>query len=118
MANEYDSPAEDAVGKEAPMTEEQAAQLRDTVSYSITESAKVLPIHKHKSEIITKLDRNRVVIISGDTGCGKTTQVPKYILETGLNRQQDVKIICTQPRRLAAVNIARRVATELKERVG
>lgn len=44
--------------------------------------------------------------------------MPKYILETGLSRQQDVKVICTQPRRLAAVNIARRVAAELKERVG
>ena len=44
--------------------------------------------------------------------------MPKYILESGLHRQQDVKIICTQPRRLAAVNIARRVASELKERVG
>ena len=47
-ANEYDSPDEAVVGKDTPMTEEQAAQLRDTVSYSITESAKVLPIHKHK----------------------------------------------------------------------
>ena len=68
------------------MTEERAAQLRDTVSHSIVESAKVLPIAKHKAEIINKLDKSRVIIISGDTGCGKTTQVPKYILETGLHR--------------------------------
>lgn len=55
------------------MTEQQTAQLRDTVTQSISDSAKVLPIAKHKTEIIQKLDRNRVVIISGDTGCGKTT---------------------------------------------
>ena len=70
--NEYDSPAEEAT--DVPMmTEEQAALLRDTVSQSINDSAKVLPIAKHKDEIIRKLDRNRIVIISGDTGCGKTT---------------------------------------------
>lgn len=65
-----------------------------------------------------KLERNRVLIISGDTGCGKTTQVPKFILEVGLSQKKDVKIICTQPRRLAAVNIAKRVAQELGEKVG
>ena len=69
--------------------------LRNTVSESINTSANHLPIFKHKDEIIRKLDKNRIVIISGDTGCGKTTQVPKYILETGLHRGQDVKIICT-----------------------
>ena len=70
--NGYESPVEEATN--APMmTEEQAATLRDTVSQSINDSAKVLPIAKHKDEIIRKLDRNRIVIISGDTGCGKTT---------------------------------------------
>ena len=85
---------------------------------SIGASAKVLPLARHEAEIINKLDKSRVIIISGDTGCGKTTQVPKYILRHGLSRKEDVKIICTQPRRLAAVNIARRVASELGERVG
>ena len=42
-----------------------------------------------------KMDRNRVLIISGDTGCGKTTQVPKYILEQADFKKQDCKIICT-----------------------
>ena len=70
--NEYDSPDEEIADQDV-MTEERAAQLRDTVSQSISDSAKVLPIAKHKAEIIAKLDRNRVVIISGDTGCGKTT---------------------------------------------
>lgn len=59
--------------------------------------------------------KNRVIIISGDTGCGKTTQVPQYILESG---GPDVKVICTQPRRIAAINIAERVAHEMNEQVG
>lgn len=59
-----------------------------------------------------------MLVISGDTGCGKTTQVPKYILENGQATNQEVNIICTQPRRIAASNIAKRVATELGDRVG
>ena len=45
---------------------------------------KDLPILKHKSTILEKLNKNRVIVISGDTGCGKTTQVPKFILENGI----------------------------------
>jgi len=55
-----------------------------------------------------KMERNRVLVISGDTGCGKTTQVPKYILEKAEHLGQECKIICTQPRRIAAINISRR----------
>lgn len=82
------------------------------------EVAKHLPIVKKKTEIIAKLEKNKVLIISGDTGCGKTTQVPKYILENALHNKQEVKIICTQPRRIAAITIAKRVAQELGQRVG
>ena len=108
MELEYDSPPEDAPMNHM-VSQEQHTTLFQSIAASI-ESAKSLPISKHKQQIIHKLDRNRVLIISGDTGCGKTTQVPKYILECGMHRKQDVKIICTQPRRLAAVNIAKRVA--------
>lgn len=94
-----------------------ALDLQSNVQKSI-EACKTLPIARHKPTIMQKLDRNKVLIISGDTGCGKTTQVPKFILEQGLSQKRDVKIICTQPRRLAAVNIAKRVAQELGERVG
>jgi HrpA-like RNA helicase len=44
---------------------------------------------------MTTLEKNRVLIISGDTGCGKTTQVPKFILENSLAQNKEVKIICT-----------------------
>jgi HrpA-like RNA helicase len=53
-------------------------------------------------------------VIEGETGCGKTTQVPKYIL----NAQPDSKIIVTQPRRLAAVMVAKRVAYETNSKLG
>lgn len=66
-----------------------------------------LPIYKHKQELLEKLERNRVILIAGDTGCGKSTQVPQYVLEAGYN-----KIVCTQPRRIACVSLAKRVAFE------
>lgn len=82
------------------------------------ENAKSLPIVNNKIDIIRMLDRNRVLIISGDTGCGKTTQVPKYILENETQNNRKCMIICTQPRRIAASSIAKRVALELGENVG
>lgn len=66
-----------------------------------------LPIFAHKEELLEKLRENRVILIAGDTGCGKSTQVPQYVLEGGYN-----KIVCTQPRRIACVSLAKRVAFE------
>ncbi len=67
-------------------------------------------------EIIQALSRNRVVIISGETGSGKTTQIPKMCLEAG--RGVRGIIGCTQPRRVAAVTVAERIAEELGQSVG
>ncbi|MDX1775475.1 MAG: hypothetical protein R3297_02730, partial [Desulfobulbales bacterium] len=70
-----------------------------------------LPIVAHREEIITALQKNTVVVISGDTGSGKTTQLPKMCLEAGRGRKK--MIGCTQPRRIAAITVAERVAQEL-----
>ncbi|XP_042024342.1 DExH-box ATP-dependent RNA helicase DExH7, chloroplastic-like [Salvia splendens] len=73
-----------------------------------------LPIAELKDDILCLLEENNVVVISGETGCGKTTQVPQFILdhmiEAGFGGQ--CNIICTQPRRIAAVSVAERVANE------
>ena len=75
-----------------------------------------LPITQKKDEIITAIKKNSVVIISGETGSGKTTQIPKFCLEAG----RGVKGIigCTQPRRIAAITVAKRISEELNERIG
>lgn len=70
-----------------------------------------LPIVAHREEIIGLLQREQVVIIAGETGSGKTTQIPKMCLEAGLLRRG--KLACTQPRRVAALSISRRIAEEL-----
>jgi ATP-dependent helicase HrpA len=77
-----------------------------------------LPITARKDEIVAALreKRRRVVIISGETGCGKSTQIPKMCLEAG--RSEAGMVGCTQPRRLAAVTIAHRIAEELGEPLG
>ncbi len=75
-----------------------------------------LPILSRRSEIIRLIKENQVVIVSGETGCGKSTQLPKMCLEAG--RGISGKIGCTQPRRIAAITIAHRIAQELGEEMG
>lgn len=69
-----------------------------------------LPISRRRAEIADALRRNQVVIVVGETGSGKTTQLPKIALEVAGNRRG--RLGCTQPRRLAAVAVARRIAEE------
>ncbi len=75
-----------------------------------------LPIMARKDEIITAIKKNQVIIIAGETGSGKTTQIPKFCLAAGcgINGQ----IGCTQPRRIAATSVARRIAEELGVELG
>ncbi len=72
-----------------------------------------LPIFSKKDDIIDAVKNHPVVIISGETGSGKTTQIPKFCLAAG--RGIDGKIGCTQPRRIAAITVSQRIAKELGE---
>jgi ATP-dependent helicase HrpA len=75
-----------------------------------------LPIFTKKDEIIEAIVRSPVIVVSGETGSGKTTQLPKYCLAAG--RGIDGLIGCTQPRRIAATTVARRIAEELGQAGG
>ncbi|MBW2739344.1 MAG: ATP-dependent RNA helicase HrpA, partial [Deltaproteobacteria bacterium] len=75
-----------------------------------------LPIIDKKNEIIDLISKNQVLIISGETGSGKTTQIPKFCIAAG--RGINGKIGCTQPRRIAATTVARRIAEEMGEELG
>ncbi len=75
-----------------------------------------LPISARKDEIVAALRDHRVVIIAGETGSGKTTQIPKMCLDAGLARHG--RIACTQPRRVAALSVSRRIAQELNVQWG
>lgn len=77
---------------------------------------KTLPIWDFKDEILRSINERQVVIVCGETGCGKSTQVPSYILEHELSLGNACKIYCTEPRRISAISLARRVSEELGER--
>ncbi|KAH9746573.1 DExH-box ATP-dependent RNA helicase DExH5 [Citrus sinensis] len=79
-----------------------------------------LPAYKEKNRLLAAISQNQVVIISGETGCGKTTQVPQFILESEITsvRGAVCSIICTQPRRISAMSVSERVASERGEKLG
>ena len=79
-----------------------------------------LPSYAMRTELLEMIAENQVVVISGETGCGKTTQVPQFILDEALNQGKGsvTKIVCTQPRRISAISVAERVAQERGEYCG
>lgn len=74
----------------------------------------LLPLNKHASEVLSHVESNQYSIIVGKTGSGKTTQLPQIILDDCIRKWKGgtCRIICTQPRRIAATSVAQRVAEE------
>lgn len=90
-------------------------------SYSYQEmlvGRRTLPISAFQQHILQVLSDNQVFVLSGETGCGKSTQVPAYILEDCLSRGQPCKVYVTEPRRISAISLAERVSAELGESRG
>lgn len=83
---------------------------------SIQDQRQTLPIYKLKKELIQAVHDNQVLVVIGETGSGKTTQVTQYLAEAGYTSRG--KIGCTQPRRVAAMSVAKRVAEEFGCRLG
>jgi hypothetical protein len=93
----------------------QSSQNKE-IQQKISTQRRSLPIYQHKNEILSLIANNQVILISGETGSGKTTQLPSYILEEIIVNQRkgaECNIAVTQPRRIAAVSIAERVSYEL-----
>ncbi|GJT89824.1 DExH-box ATP-dependent RNA helicase DExH5, mitochondrial isoform X1 [Tanacetum coccineum] len=99
---------------------EQQAWQKSSEGQKMLESRRSLPTNKEKDAILNAISKNQVVIISGETGCGKTTQIPQFILESEVNslRGATCNIICTQPRRISAMSVSERIATERGEKLG
>lgn len=77
-----------------------------------------LPVSARKDEVIAAMKSAQVVVVVGETGSGKTTQLPKMALELALSEGRTGMVGCTQPRRLAATSVAKRVAEELQVQPG
>ncbi|KAM7023509.1 3'-5' RNA helicase YTHDC2-like [Acridotheres tristis] len=77
-----------------------------------------LPVLEKQEEIVQIIKDNKIVLIIGETGTGKTTQIPQFILDDCYKNGTPCRVFCTQPRRLAAVAVAERVAAERNEKIG
>jgi pre-mRNA-splicing factor ATP-dependent RNA helicase DHX16 len=87
-----------------------------TPHQKILAGRKKLPVFPYREEFLTAVRDNKVLIIVGETGSGKTTQIPQYLFEAGWGKLG--KIGCTQPRRVAAMSVAARVSQEMNVKLG
>jgi flagellar biosynthesis GTPase FlhF len=83
---------------------------------SIIEQRQSLPIYKLKEQLLKAVNDNQILVVIGETGSGKTTQITQYLAEAGYTSRG--RIACTQPRRVAATSVAKRVAEEFGCRIG
>jgi ATP-dependent RNA helicase DHX57 len=100
---------------------EEYKTILDSINYqNILKNRKKLPSFLYKENICKELRENQKLIICGETGCGKSTQIGQFILEDMILKEQgaNVNIICTQPRRISAISLAERVAKELNDEIG
>lgn len=87
----------------------------DVPKVKATYARQRLPAAQKEAEVVRLVDSHRVVLVQGGTGCGKTTQIPQFLLDAADGPK---KIVVAQPRRLAAVGVAARVAEERREALG
>ncbi|KAJ2159904.1 hypothetical protein GGF46_002686 [Coemansia sp. RSA 552] len=84
---------------------------------SIQEVRESLPVYKFRDDLLSAIDQYQVLIIVGETGSGKTTQITQYLREAGYTKDGK-RVGCTQPRRVAAMSVAARVAEEMGTKLG
>ena len=98
--------------------EMKALPNKEETKMSLDDVRKSLPIYAYRDELLKCVRENQVTIIVGETGSGKTTQIPQYLHEAGYTKKATrdkvaIKVGCTQPRRVAAMSVAARVAQEM-----
>lgn len=86
--------------------------LYDRYAFNPTPFNPNLPIYEFRDEILKQIRDSPVVVIQGDTGCGKSTQVPQFILDESFKNGDFCNIIVTQPRRIAAITLSEQVSKE------
>jgi len=85
---------------------------------SILQTRLQLPVYQFQSKLLDAVQSNQCVVVEGETGSGKTTQIPQFLVEVGYATPTKNCVGCTQPRRVAATSIAQRVADEMDVTLG
>ncbi|EIN13744.1 P-loop containing nucleoside triphosphate hydrolase protein [Punctularia strigosozonata HHB-11173 SS5] len=106
--------------KSRALKERRAHYLQDKNMEKMRNVRTTLPVYTRSSELLKQIHDNEVTICLAATGSGKTTQIPQLILDDMIDKGEGAKcnIVCTQPRRLAAIGVADRVAKERGETLG
>jgi ATP-dependent RNA helicase DHX8/PRP22 len=104
-------PSNEVVPEWKRATQSKDQSLGRRTDMTIKEQRESLPVFRFRSELIKAVHENQLLIVVGDTGSGKTTQLTQYLAEAGF--ANDGLIGCTQPRRVAAMSVAKRVAEEV-----
>ncbi|XP_008322252.1 pre-mRNA-splicing factor ATP-dependent RNA helicase DHX16 [Cynoglossus semilaevis] len=97
--------------------EEPALSQAEMKKQSMQEVRRSLPIYPYRDDLLKAIQEHQILVIEGETGSGKTTQIPQYLVEDGYTKG-GMKIGCTQPRRVAAMSVASRVAQEMGVKLG
>ncbi|KAM4601428.1 pre-mRNA-splicing factor ATP-dependent RNA helicase DHX16 isoform 2-T2 [Polymixia lowei] len=97
--------------------EDPAPSQAELKKQSIQEVRRSLPVFPYREALLAAIKEHQILVIEGETGSGKTTQIPQYLIEDGYTNG-GMKIGCTQPRRVAAMSVAARVAEEVGIKLG
>lgn len=101
-------------GKASPFT----GRSHSERYFSILRSRRDLPVHAQRDEFLKLYQQSQILVFVGETGSGKTTQIPQFVLYDDMPQQERKLVACTQPRRVAAMSVAERVAQELDVKLG
>ena len=101
-------------GKVNPLT----GQAYSERYFSILKTRRDLPVHAQRDEFLQLYQKSQILVFVGETGSGKTTQIPQFVLYDDMPQKQRKLVACTQPRRVAAMSVAQRVAQELDVKLG
>ncbi|XP_044519206.1 putative ATP-dependent RNA helicase DHX57 [Gracilinanus agilis] len=120
ISRKYDWQAKSVYAENAKICKQIQIKKASRQYQSILQERRSLPAWEERETILDLLSKHQVLVVSGMTGCGKTTQIPQFILDETLNGPPEkvANIICTQPRRISAISVAERVVKERAERIG
>ncbi|XP_055825155.1 pre-mRNA-splicing factor ATP-dependent RNA helicase DEAH1-like isoform X2 [Solanum dulcamara] len=99
-----------------PSTDSIEKSMAKSAFEKLQEDRKTLPMYPYREDLLQAINDHQVLVIVGETGSGKTTQIPQYLHEAGYTKRG--KIGCTQPRRVAAMSVAARVSQEMGVKLG